>query len=766
MEWYAHTPKNPEEPKEPLRLHLLRVAARAEAFAAGMIPGDDRVTALARALGLLHDAGKYADAFQRLLKDEPGRVDHSTAGALFALERYGRNALPGWALAYAVAGHHAGLPDGGGAGGGSVDGGTLAARLAKPKVGEPSRAGFEEEVAALLPPELSASRMADCFAEALFTRMLFSCLTDADALATEGYTDPETAALRGGQLDLPTLAAALRLHLAVKAAGASPSPVNRIRAEVLERCRSAAGLSPGFFSLAVPTGGGKTLSSLSFALDHALAHGLRRVIYVIPYLSIIEQTAEVFRNEAFLGLPGAVLEHHSAYSPRGGYKEGDEEGIGPDRHKLAAENWDAPVTVTTAVQFFESFFAARPSRCRKLHNVARSVIVLDEAQLLPLPHLRPCLALLDALIRDYGCTVLLSTATQPALDLDKPLSFGLSGIRPIMPEAGAPDLHEAMRRVAVEHAGLLDDEALADRMEKADRMKGAGQALCVLDTRGHAAELYRALEERGVDGLYHLSAAMCAEHRSTVLAAIRADLEAKRPCRVVSTQLVEAGVDVDFPLVLRAMAGLDSIAQSAGRCNREGRLEGGLGRVVVFETARRNGLADLKRRRDITEELMSGRDWAEALHPDVLSAYFRRLYGADKRKRTGSGGDPYDLAEAWKRFAACTRRDSLPFRSVAADFHLIDNEQVAVITPYTEEARDWAAALQASPHPGSFARKLQRYTVTIPRGQLDRLMAAEVIKAVGEKGEFLLLTDPKRYDLKLGLDARDPRDRMELENIQ
>ena len=330
MVWYAHTPTNPDDPWEPLREHLLRVAARAEGFAAGLRPGGIGVGAGARALGLLHDAGKYADAFQGVLRGSREQVDHSTAGALFGLEHYGRDTLIGWLLAYAVAGHHAGLPDGGGAGGGEPA--SLAVRIRKPGIAEPSRAGFMEEIAPLLPSELPVPDLPDPFAVALFARMLFSCLTDADALATEGYTDPAMTALRGGQPDLATLASALRLHLAGKAAGAHPSTVNRIRAEVLARCREAAALPPGLFSLAVPTGGGKTLSSLSFALEHALHHGMRRVVYVIPYLSIIEQTAETFRRDAFAGLPGAVLEHSSAYSPSKPEKDGDpetdEEGIG------------------------------------------------------------------------------------------------------------------------------------------------------------------------------------------------------------------------------------------------------------------------------------------------------------------------------------------------------------------------------------------------------------------------------------------------------
>ncbi len=222
---------------------------------------------------------------------------------------------------------------------------------------------------------------------------------------------------------------------------------------------------------------------------------------------------------------------------------------------------------------------------------------------------------------------------------------------------------------------------------------------------------------------------------------------------------------MDFPLVLRAMAGLDSIAQSAGRCNREGRLDG-FGRVVVFDTERRNSLSDLNRRRDITKELMATRSWEEALRPDVLSAYFRRLYGASLKKKTLDGGDPYDVAKAWEELATTSRPDAFPFRAVAADFHLIDNEQVVVITPYTDEAKRWAVALRASERPGPLARKLQRFTVTIPRGQLARLMAAGIVQAIGEHGQFLLLTDcDGHYDAALGLTTRDPRERTELENV-
>lgn len=393
MLWYAHTRDGrPEADWEPLGFHLGLVADRAEAFGAEVLPSG-AAAPLARALGLLHDAGKYAPAFQHYLSEAAqgrrgARVDHSSAGAVYAVERYPGDW--GWLLAYAVAGHHAGLPDGGGG-----EPGCLTLRMRDSASARAARAGFAAEIAPLLPAALPAVSVRDGFAAALLVRMLFSCLTDADALSTEAFSDPETAALRGRAPDLAALAVALDRHLEAKAAEAARTGVNRIRAEVLAVCRDAAERPPGVFSLAVPTGGGKTLSSLAFALAHARRHGMRRVIYVIPYLSIIEQTAGEFRDSVFAGLPGAVVEHHCAY--RAPDEAGSEEGSGPDRHKLAAENWDAPVVVTTAVQFFESLFAGRPSRCRKLHNVAGSVIVLDEAQLLPVPHLRPCLEALREL---------------------------------------------------------------------------------------------------------------------------------------------------------------------------------------------------------------------------------------------------------------------------------------------------------------------------------------------------------------------------------
>jgi CRISPR-associated endonuclease/helicase Cas3 len=404
--------------------------------------------------------------------------------------------------------------------------------------------------------------------------MVFSCLVDADYLATEQFMAPEQAALRpSGQPSISELrdrADSYIDRLAHEADQARPgAAVNAHRARVLSACREAARLEPGFFTLTVPTGGGKTLSSLAFALRHAESHGLNRVITAIPFTSIIEQNAAHIR--AALGdLNGKlVLEHHSNLDPQ-------QEKAQTQQNRLAAENWDAPVVVTTNVQLLESLFACRTGRCRKLHRIAHSVIVLDEAQALPPGLLAPTLAALRELVRNYGCTIVLCTATQPALEKRANFPIGIDQPRPIIPHGHREELFKGLKRVEVEQAGTLSDDQLVDRLASED------QVLCIVNTRPHAAELFTSLCERlgetntverqglevpAVGSCLHLSANMCPRHRSAVLRLIRRRLETGRPCRVISTQLVEAGVDVDFPVVYRATAGLDAIAQAAGRCN-------------------------------------------------------------------------------------------------------------------------------------------------------------------------------------------------------
>jgi len=380
--------------------------------------------------------------------------------------------------------------------------------------------------------------------------MMFSSLVDADFLETERIMNPAQAKVRPLYAPpMSELRAELDRHLAKFEA--SHSPVNRKRHEVLQSCLRAADRPPGLFSLQVPTGGGKTLSSLAFALRHSEQHGLRRIIYAIPFTSIIEQTARVFR-ESLGGLESPVLEHHSNFDP-----ESLERGTATVCARLASENWDAPIIVTTNVQFLESLFSARGSRCRKLHRIARSVIILDEVQTLPVELLHPTLVLLQELAENYGCTIVLCTATQPAVELHPDFPIGLSHVERIIERPR--ELYSALERVRVSYIGSVTDDSLVSNLGEHPR------SMCIVNTRRHAAEVFQQCVERSSDpsACFHLSAQMCPQHRSDTLKKIRDRLQSDSLCTVVSTQLVEAGVDLDFPVVFRAMAGLDSIAQSA-----------------------------------------------------------------------------------------------------------------------------------------------------------------------------------------------------------
>lgn len=734
---YAHTVSGcPDSQWEPLDAHLRVVAERAGEFAAAFGAQD-----MGRAAGLLHDIGKAGDGVQEYLRASavgrgPGRgPDHSSAGAVLAA-RHGPGVL-GRLLAYAVAGHHGGLPDG-------VS--DLPRRLQKPV---PPDVALWPELEALLSGlpglPLRLRRRTVGFQVMFFTRMLFSCLVDADSLGTEEFMSPDRAAWRCGYPSLADIRQRLDAHMAGLAAGAKPTAVNALRAEVLAACRERATLAPGLFSLTVPTGGGKTLSSLSFALDHALAHGLRRIIYVIPYTSIIEQSAAVFRKALGDLGPGAVLEHHSNFE----WPDEADEGQDTRRARLATENWDAPLVVTTNVQFFESLFASRRSACRKLHNIARSVVVLDEAQMLPTEQLRPCLEALRELCVNYGVSVVLCTATQPALNKEE-LPDGLDGVREIAPNPEG--LYARLRRTRVTDLGPLDDTALAARLAGHDRV------LCILNTRAQARLVYALLAGQrggagaegpaGEDGLFHLSASMCPVHRSRQLARIGQRLKDGLPCRVVSTQLVEAGVDLDFPVVYRALAGLDSLAQAAGRCNREGRLP--CGEVFVFAPGGRLTPRDrlppfLVRPVDATRTTLR-QHGADPLALAATRAYFQELYWRE--------GQWLDSKGLMARIEEGAGGQSFPFPGVARDMQLIAEYAVPVVIPWDDCAREAAADLEHAEFPARLLRRLQRYTVTLPPRARDALLAAGAARLVTP--ECAVLENMRLYRDDLGLCPDDP----------
>lgn len=663
--------------------------------------------------GLWHDLGKYRPGFQQYVRlaDNPdahieGKVGgrektHSAAGALWAMAQLNQPNRPlGHILAYLIAGHHAGLADWSG---------DLEWRLQSEDA--------QQELAQALaeaPPEVLEHHAAlaanipggpDGFA--LWIRMLFSCLVDADFLDTEAHFDAGKPARREGFPTLAQMREAFDTHMA--ALPVAPTPVNTLRADILRQCRAQAALPAGFFSLTVPTGGGKTLSSLAFALEHARAHGKRRIIYAIPYTSIIEQTADVFRN-VFKALGDEVLiEHHSQADAAA-----TDETM---RSRLACENWDAPLVVTTNVQLFESLFAAKTSRCRKLHNLVGSVIVLDEAQQLPPGFLQPILDVLNLLVAHYGVTVVLCTATQPALsstdyfDASKNLC-GLSNVREIIDDPDA--LFAALKRVQVElPPDWITPTPWADI---AAQLSAEDCVLAIVNTRKAARELQRLMPE----GTLHLSALMCGAHRKDVIAHIKERLKARRegrdmrPLRVVSTQLVEAGVDIDFPVVYRALAGLDSIAQAAGRCNREGRMEGP-GRVVVFVPPERPPLGHLRKGADACIFTLHGQAH-DPLARGLFARYFTEFYHSvdlDQHRIVSLlTVQPRDLA--------------VKFRSAAEAFRLIDDaDSATVVVRYAAHQKHIESLLNTLATEGPqrwLLRKLQRYTVTIPQRLATRML--------------------------------------------
>ncbi|WP_429886143.1 CRISPR-associated helicase Cas3' [Geoalkalibacter halelectricus] len=718
FDFYAHSSESADKSGwQPLLEHLNNVARRAEEFAEVFGAGS-----WGRCAGLLHDAGKATQAFTARLEGSPARVDHSTFGARLARDRLGRLGL---LISYVIVGHHGGLPDGG------VQEGELHFRLKNGKIPPDVDLLPGIEFPGELPPPFKLPRDRTAFSLAFFTRMVFSCLVDADFLDTEAFCTPEKARLRtqpDGAVLLGSLQQRLNEFLLEKTRSAPPTPVNTLRQAILAQCRDKARLPRGFFSLTVPTGGGKTFSSLAFALDHAVAHGLRRIIYAIPFTSIIEQNAREFQKA--LG-EDSVLEHHCNYKE----SEDAEDEAYHRRRGLAAENWDAPVVVTTNVQFFESLFSNKTSRCRKLHNIAGSVIVLDEAQAIPTEYLEACLAALRELVERYGCTVVLCTATQPALDDQSSLRMALPQVQEIMDDPQR--LYQGLQRTAVRFVGKLCDEDLTAQLV------GELQVLCIVSTRAHARALFeKARQALGeTEGLYHLSTNMYPVHRRRVLDEIRARLKEKPPCRVISTSLVEAGVDLDFPVVYRAMAGLDSIAQAAGRCNREGRLSH-KGRVVVFEALNPPRMPWVRRCASRAGETLRALPDADPLGLEAMRRYFHLLYDAedlDKKQILSLLNPKLDQDLIW------------PFRETARLFRFIEDETIGVIIPIEPQARALVQELRYTQFPRTTLRKLQQYTVGVRSREYAALGAAGALELI--HGEFPLLCNEAAYRPEVGLCA-------------
>ncbi|MGR4862237.1 CRISPR-associated endonuclease Cas3'' [Caulobacter sp. LARHSG274] len=730
--FFAHSLKNGSINEwEPLVHHLSDTAHLASKFAASFGCGE-----LADAAGLLHDLGKYQAEFQTMLHGVVAKVDHAAHGACYARSRY---KLLGSLIAHGIAGHHAGLADG------LFEPEGRLARMDATLDGIVATAESDGLVFPVRPGPPLFERSADTgFQMAFLIRMLFSCLVDADYLATENFfvrAEGREIPPRGAAASLTDLATALDGRL--KAFGVTePGSLNARRTQILGHVRSLAGSAPGVFTLTVPTGGGKTLTSLAFALDHARANGLERVVVGIPFTSVIEQTAQVYRD-ALAPHQNAILEHHSAFDQS--QIDGREARA---KLSLAMETWDQPLIVTTTVRLFESLFSNRPSQCRKLHNLTRSVIVLDELQTLPLELLRPCVAALKELAANYGCSIVLCTATQPALLADppgggRPFVNGFENVIELAPDP--PALFKALRRVKVEAIGEQTDADLVARLEDAP------QVLCIVNSRFHAQTLFDAIGH--VDGARHLSTLMCAAHRRAVLAEIRADLLEERPCRVISTSLVEAGIDVDFPLVLRAEAGLDSILQAAGRCNREGRRDVETSTTLVFRPADGKRPQSMRMAIESAESLF--RTFGDVATLAAVDAYFGQLF--DRK------GDA--VLDAKGILRACQDRVTtldFPFKTIAADFQMIDDYNLPVIIEWDDTARAAVKELRFLPEgftPGGAARRLQSYTVGVPpraRRLLIDSAAAEIIDRDRYGDQFVVLTNASLYRADIGLSWADP----------
>ncbi|MBN1648519.1 MAG: CRISPR-associated endonuclease Cas3'' [Spirochaetales bacterium] len=678
-------------------------------------------------LGIAHDAGKSCKAWQDYLKkksgyDEnahlentPGKMDHSTPGAKMVEELLGKGV--GRVLSYCISGHHAGLPDWSGSQS------SLDFRLRK-SVTE----GIADEILSYV-IEADPKTLPWLFDNigldlSLWIRMLFSCLVDADFLDTEEYMSPERTLERGGYLTIKELQTRLNRYVKELTNAAPDTEVNRVRRDVLSDCQKAAVLPPGFFSLTVPTGGGKTISSMDFALRHAVTYNKDRVIYVIPYTSIIEQNADVFRNA--LG-PDQVIEHHSNLD--------DEDSTAKTR--LAAENWDVPVVVTTSVQFFESLFAAKTSRCRKLHNICNSVVVLDEAQLLSVEFLAPILRTMELLVNHYRVTFIICTATQPAIEQrdDSPKFPGIKkgSIREII--QNVPALYHSLKRVNVEIPNDL--KTTCSWEELADNLTTHNCVLCIVSDRKSCRTLYHLMPK----GTYHLSALMCAQHRSEIITRIKTDLNEDKPVRVISTQLVEAGVDLDFPVVYRAIAGLDSIAQAAGRCNREGRLneEGNFGKVVLFIPPKLPPPGNLRKAAETTLRMLDN-GVTDPIDQKVFPPFFSEIYWkANSLDKNGIldllQPEPSELG--------------IQFRSAGKAFHIIDEtKHSSILVPYGEGVH-WIKQLKDKGPERWLLRKLQRYSVNIYTADFNDFLKRGSLQEISP-GIFILVSEVE-YDNNTGL---------------
>ena len=696
---HGATDEHPEG--QSIEAHLKGTGDLAETFAA-----EFGAAANGKLCGLAHDIGKYSDEFQLRLRGGK-KVDHATAGAIECFK------IKAAFEAVCVIGHHSGLPNVGHKDADTTESQTFFGRKLRAEQGgiPDYRKNWNGHIAL---PQDYFRPSGRGFATAFYIRMLYSCLVDADYIDTETFMNGDAG--RGNYEPLSALCDKLTAYISK---WNNPTrEIDILRQKILNSCIEKASAPRGIFSLTVPTGGGKTVASMAFALNHAVANSMKRIIYVIPYTSIIEQNAKVFRD--ILGQEN-VVEHHSSVS----YELSENADELEYRSALATENWDAPVIVTTAVQFFESLYANRSSKCRKLHNIANSVIIFDEAQMIPSNNLRPCVAAIAELVRAYNATAVLCTATQPAID-EMLLEYSKKeSVVELCPDVDG--MFEKFRRTSFEKEGRLTTDELVSRLESQQ------QVLCIVNTRKFAQEVYEALPS---EGRFHLSTLMCPVHRKQKLDEIRERLKSGKTCRVVSTSLIEAGVDVDFPRVFREMAGLDSILQAAGRCNREGKRSAESSIVTVFESENKvNKLIAVNR--DAAEETV--RDWTQPNTTSTIERYFK-AYRDFLRNDDKSGV----MTASEKGISGC----GLPFEWIAKEFKLIDQNTFAVYIPIGE-GKELVSRLREGERSRGLYRRAGMYSVSVYQNQFDSLINAGAAEPFGEDAAFL--TDCSLYSDEKGL---------------
>lgn len=697
--------------------HSSGVASLARFFADDFEMGD-----WGYVLGILHDKGKEKHQFQEYIRGNlhcaNQEKNHAYVGGLIAQKIYPQQ-YP--MIGNPLMGHHRGLYN-------YDDLDTEAAKDIPQDVSIPAPIRVKN------PSWLSPERFQDKDFHHV-ERMLFSCLVDADYLDTERFMQPEQFVLRSGKASLEELLPKLESYLS--RFGEPTTEVNKIRCEIQRACFAEATGPSGFYSLTVPTGGGKTLSSIVWALHHAIHNGKKRIIIAIPYTSIIVQTASILRS--IFGEEN-VLEHHSNMV----VDESKDDEI-TSKLKLATENWDYPIIVTTNVQLFESMMASHSSDCRKLHNICNSIIILDEVQTLPTDFLQPIVDSLDTYQRIFGVSVLFTTASQPVLKGEhrgtnpSVVLHGLKSIKEIIPTDA--NLHDRLRRVKLDF-----DDTPRTYDEVTERLLQHDRVLCIVNTRRDAKEIFDRLPDEGIR--IHLSRMMCPAHVTEKIQEMKDALKdpENKIVRVISTQLIEAGVDIDFPVVFRQETGLDSILQAAGRCNREGNLP--LCTTYVFSLSAEHALprgfiTQCNNSMQRTKDLLINPDWFE---PSTMTCYFERLYRQcttfDKcfiKKYLYTNNSPFE-------------RTLRRMESASHKFQLIDDSTTPIIVNWNESL-SLVEELKSEGPSYSLMKHLGQYSVNLYKYDLDQMIKNGIVKEILD-GVYVSFGD-KQYSKDVGLLAEN-----------